>query len=110
MAAISWRAAAVIFPAVRNSGRSILITTRLPCVRMTTPSNPSRSMHWLSSLAGQAIETLSRQHLERDQRPPGHPYALLVAEGIGRDHGEPSAFQEHEIIGDNPLQHTAVPK
>ena len=61
MAAISSRPAAVIFPAVRNSGRSIVITTRLPCVRMTTPSNPSRSMHWLSSLAGQAIETLSRQ-------------------------------------------------
>jgi hypothetical protein len=60
MAAISSRADAVLFPAVRKCGRSMLTTAKPPLTLKTTPSNANRNMV-SSNLAGQAIDTLSRK-------------------------------------------------
>src|ERR1017187_6826977 len=48
------------------------------------------------------------EHFDGDERGARHPEALLVAEGIGRDHGEAGRVQEHEIVGDNPLHTSAI--
>jgi hypothetical protein len=80
MAAIFSRTAAVHFPAVLNSGRSMVTTARPPCTRRTRASKTSRSLVWLPEFLLYHYKTL-----QEAANPPA-PYLCNVNIGTYIEH------------------------